>query len=84
MNFRLLKDNLNKYLVSLLHSSFLISSQSNPKRVGKWTCVYNHFVDKNSHQPRQEVVRLQPHGDAHQRTGAKNALVEYNNLIFGS
>ena len=21
-----------------------------PKRVGKWTCVYNHFVDKNSRQ----------------------------------
>ena len=21
-----------------------------PRRVGKWTCVYNHFVDKNSHQ----------------------------------
>ena len=40
---------------------------------------------RRQHQrPRQEMVRLQPHGDAHQRTSAKNALVEYNNLIFGS
>ena len=32
----------------------------------------------------QEVVRLQPHGDADQRTVAKNAIVEYKNLFFGS
>jgi hypothetical protein len=30
------------------------------------------------------VVRLQPHGDADQRTVAKNAIVEYKNLFFGS
>jgi hypothetical protein len=29
------------------------------------------------------MVRLQPYGDAHNRTIAKNALVEYNDLIFG-
>ena len=40
---------------------------------------------RRQHQgPWQEVVRLQPHGGADQRTVAKNALVEYNNLIFGS
>ena len=30
-----------------------------PKRVGKWTCVYNHFVDKNSRQlPRLNSLHI--------------------------
>ena len=30
-----------------------------PKRVGKWTCVYNHFVDKNSCQlPRLNSLHI--------------------------
>ena len=56
----------------------------------------NRMVHRNLHRrdglsprcqhqgPWQEVVRLQPHGNAHNRTVAKNAQVEYNNLIFGS
>ena len=35
------------YLIRLMTERNYISI---PKRVGKWTCVYNHFVDKNSHQ----------------------------------
>ena len=32
---------------------------STPKRVGKWTCVYNHFVDKNSRQlPRLNSLHI--------------------------
>jgi hypothetical protein len=47
--------------------------------------IMDAFTAMRQHQrPWQEVVRLQPHGNAHNRTVAKNALVEYNNLIFGS
>ena len=35
------------YLIRLMTERNYMSI---PKRVGKWTCVYNHFVDKNSHQ----------------------------------
>ena len=35
------------YLIRLMTERNYISI---PKRVGKWTCVYNHFVDKNSRQ----------------------------------
>ena len=32
---------------------------STPKRVGKWTCVYNHFVGKNSRQlPRLNSLHI--------------------------
>ena len=35
------------YLIRLMTERNYISI---PKRVGKWICVYNHFVDKNSRQ----------------------------------
>ena len=35
------------YLIRLMTERNYISI---PKRVGKWTCVYNHFVNKNSCQ----------------------------------
>mgnify|MGYP006992071859 FL=1 len=35
------------YLIRVITEQNYIST---PKRVGKWTCVYNHFVDKNSRQ----------------------------------
>ena len=35
------------YLIRIMTEQNYIST---PKRVGKWTCVYNHFVDKNSRQ----------------------------------
>ena len=35
------------YLIRVMTEQNYIST---PKRVGKWTCVYNHFVDKNSRQ----------------------------------
>ena len=35
------------YLIRVITEHNYIST---PKRVGKWTCVYNHFVDKNSRQ----------------------------------
>ena len=35
------------YLIRLMTERNYISA---PKRIGKWTCVYNHFVDKNGHQ----------------------------------
>ena len=35
------------YLIRIMTEQNYIST---PKRVGKWTCVYNHFVDKNCRQ----------------------------------
>ena len=35
------------YLIRVMTEQNYIST---PKRVGKWTCVYNHFIDKNSRQ----------------------------------
>ena len=35
------------YLIRVMTERNYISI---PKRVGKWTCVYNHFVDKNNYQ----------------------------------
>ena len=44
------------YLIRLMTERNYISI---PKRVGKWTCVYNHFVDKNSHQlPRLNSLHI--------------------------
>jgi hypothetical protein len=44
------------YLIRLMIERNYISI---PKRVGKWTCVYNHFVDKNSHQlPRLNSLHI--------------------------
>ena len=37
------------YLIRLMTERNYIST---PKRIGKWTCVYNHFVDKNNCQLR--------------------------------
>ena len=37
------------YLIRVMTERNYISI---PKRVGKWTCVYNHFVDKNNCQLR--------------------------------
>ena len=33
------------YLIRIMTKQNYIST---PKRIGKWTCVYNHFVDKNN------------------------------------
>ena len=33
------------YLIRIMTEQNYIST---PKRIGKWTCVYNHFVDKNN------------------------------------
>ena len=38
--------------------------------------VNQRFALSQYHRPWQEVVRLQPHGDAHQRTVAKNIIVQ--------
>ena len=35
------------YLIRIMTEQNYISP---PKRIGKWTCVYNHFVDKNYRQ----------------------------------
>ena len=35
------------YLIRVMTEQNYIST---PKRIGKWTCVYNHFVDKNCRQ----------------------------------
>ena len=35
------------YLIRIMTEQNYIST---PKRIGKWTCVYNHFVDKNCRQ----------------------------------
>ena len=35
------------YLIRLMTEQNYIST---PERIGKWTCVYNHFVDKNCRQ----------------------------------
>ena len=35
------------YLIRIITEQNYIST---PKRIGKWTCVYNHFVDKNCRQ----------------------------------
>ena len=35
------------YLIRIMTEQNYISP---PKRIGKWTCVYNHFVDKNCRQ----------------------------------
>ena len=44
------------YLIRLITERNYISI---PKRVGKWTCVYNHFVDKNSRQlPRLNSLHI--------------------------
>ena len=44
------------YLIRLMIERNYISI---PKRVGKWTCVYNHFVDKNSRQlPRLNSLHI--------------------------
>ena len=44
------------YLIRVMTERNYIST---PKRVGKWTCVYNHFVDKNSHQlPRLNSLHI--------------------------
>ena len=44
------------YLIRVMTERNYISV---PKRVGKWTCVYNHFVDKNSHQlPRLNSLHI--------------------------
>ena len=54
-----------KWTGSNLQLAYLIRAMternyiSTPKRVGKWTCVYNHFVDKNSHQlPRLNSLHI--------------------------
>ena len=54
-----------KWTGSNLHLAYLIRVMternyiSTPKRVGKWTCVYNHFVDKNSRQlPRLNSLHI--------------------------
>ena len=44
------------YLIRVMTERNYISI---PKRVGKWTCVYNHFVDKNSRQlPRLNSLHI--------------------------
>ena len=44
------------YLIRVMTEQNYIST---PKRVGKWTCVYNHFVDKNSRQlPRLNSLHI--------------------------
>ena len=44
------------YLIRVMTERNYIST---PKRVGKWTCVYNHFVDKNSRQlPRLNSLHI--------------------------
>ena len=44
------------YLIRVMTERNYISI---PKRVGKWTCVYNHFVDKNSRQlPRLNSMHI--------------------------
>ena len=44
------------YLIRLMTERNYIST---PKRVGKWTCVCNHFVDKNSRQlPRLNSLHI--------------------------
>ena len=44
------------YLIRVMTERNYISI---PKRVGKWTCVYNHFVDKNSRQlPRLNCLHI--------------------------
>ena len=35
------------YLIRVLTEKSYITT---PKGIGKWTCVYNHFVDRNNHQ----------------------------------
>ena len=35
------------YLIRIMTEQNYIST---PERIGKWTCVYNHFVDKNCRQ----------------------------------
>ena len=54
-----------KWIGSNLQLAYLIRLMTErnyifiPKRVGKWTCVYNHFVDKNSHQlPRLNSLHI--------------------------
>ena len=44
------------YLIRVMTERNYISI---PKRVGKWTCIYNHFVDKNSRQlPRLNSLHI--------------------------
>ena len=44
------------YLIRVMTERNYIST---PKRVGKWTCVCNHFVDKNSRQlPRLNSLHI--------------------------
>ena len=44
------------YLIRVMTERNYISI---PKRIGKWTCVYNHFVDKNSRQlPRLNSLHI--------------------------
>lgn len=44
------------YLIRVMTERNYVST---PKRVGKWTCVYNHFVDKNSRQlPRLNSLHI--------------------------
>ena len=44
------------YLIRLMTERNYISI---PNRVGQWTCVYNHFVDKNSRQlPRLNSLHI--------------------------
>lgn len=54
-----------KWTGSNLQLAYLIRAMTErnyisiPKRVGKWTCVYNHFVDKNSRQlPRLNSLHI--------------------------
>ena len=54
-----------KWIGSNLQLAYLIRLMTErnyifiPKRVGKWTCVYNHFVDKNSRQlPRLNSMHI--------------------------
>ena len=54
-----------KWIGSNLQLAYLIRLMTErnyifiPKRVGKWTCVYNHFVDKNSRQlPRLNSLHI--------------------------
>lgn len=54
-----------KWIGSNLQLAYLIRLMTErnyifiPKRVGKWTCIYNHFVDKNSRQlPRLNSLHI--------------------------
>ena len=58
-NIRIKWTGSNLQLAYLIRVMTELNYISTPKRVGKWTCVYNHFVDKNSRQlPRLNSLHI--------------------------